>query len=228
MNNGYLIDEYRGRTFDRDPNDPLYGNPQALRWLTEGQLEACRRSTMIIDAMTPEICTVAYDTVQPAIRRDARIIYIREAIVEGQAFPLDEVLQDRMNEICPTWRTDTAQFPMRYIKDFSSGYIRLHPKPTVAGRVLLSVVREPLVILDKLTGDPGSGGAPEIEGRYQFGLINWMIYRTFSQKDPDVQDLARASQGLRDFELEFGKRKSALTEKWINEQSGRMPDTLVY
>lgn len=214
-----LIAEFRDRAFDQK-SPPLWTDTQLIRWANDAQREACRRGKLLIDSTDDTICSIDYDTVDPVLDLDTRIISIREAIVDGQTIPLDEYLLSRMNELFPGWRSAAAQFPMGYIKDYGSKQIRLYPQPTQAGTVLLSVVREPLE-------DMAKTDEPELPARYHMSLVEWLLYRAYSLQDPDTCDPQRAQKALTAFETEFGRRSSARNEKWQEEQSGRMTDTLV-
>jgi hypothetical protein len=63
---------------------------------------------------------------------------------------------------------------------------------------------------------------PEIPARYQFKLVDWILYRAFMQRDrQDKYNPEEATARLNEFEAEFGKRSTAVDETWINRMHGQ-------
>lgn len=73
------------------------------------------------------------------------------------------------------------------------------------------------------TGGAALGGStvnPEIPARYHPGLVHWMLARAFGKQDSETNDPEKAKQALAEFEVEFGKKSSAIDEKYIEDQYG--------
>jgi hypothetical protein len=66
----------------------------------------------------------------------------------------------------------------------------------------------------------GSTVNPEIPARYHNGLVNWMLYRAFGKQDSETNDPEKSRNSLDKFELEFGKKSSAIDEKYIENNYG--------
>ncbi len=71
-------------------------------------------------------------------------------------------------------------------------------------------------------GSATSGTAvnPEIPARYHYGLVNWMLFRMFNKQDAQTNDPEKAAASLLKFEQEFGKKSSAIDERYIQENYG--------
>jgi len=71
-------------------------------------------------------------------------------------------------------------------------------------------------------GSATSGTAvnPEIPARYHYGLVNWMLFRMFNKQDAQTNDPEKAAKAEAAFEKEFGKKSSAIDERYIQENYG--------
>jgi hypothetical protein len=73
------------------------------------------------------------------------------------------------------------------------------------------------------TGGAALGGStvnPEIPARYHMSLVNWMLFRAFGKQDTETNDPKKAQDALVEFEKEFGKKSSAIDEKYIEDNYG--------
>lgn len=66
----------------------------------------------------------------------------------------------------------------------------------------------------------GTTTNPEIAPRWHYGLINWMLFRMFGKQDAETNDPEKATKVLDAFEAEFGKKSSAIDERYIEENYG--------
>lgn len=66
----------------------------------------------------------------------------------------------------------------------------------------------------------GTATNPEISPRWHYGLINWMLFRMFGKQDAETNDPDKANGALAKFEQEFGKKSSAIDERYIEENYG--------
>lgn len=198
----------------------LWSEAEVTEYANDAVMEAVRRGWQITDSVTSAICAISYTAASPVVAVDSRIIVIRNAIVRGQVLPLERMKVGRMEQIWPGWRSTTAKYPLIYIDDWASGYIRLYPAPTESGTIDLSVSREPLAALVNDTD------VPEIPARYHRNLISWMKFRAYSKADVETANPQLAAEAEARFKAEFGERRSARNEKWASEQSGQFIDTL--
>jgi hypothetical protein len=66
----------------------------------------------------------------------------------------------------------------------------------------------------------GSTVNPEIPARYHMSLVNWMLFRAFGKQDAETNDPVKAATAEKEFEAEFGKKSSAIDEKYIEDNYG--------
>lgn len=198
----------------------LWSDPEVTEFANDAVMEAVRRGWQIIDSVTPDVCSLSYTAASPVLEIDSRIIVIRNAIVRGQVLPLERMKVGRMEQIWPGWRVTRAKYPLIYVDDWASGFIRLYPHPTESGVIDLSVAREPLDPLVQETDEP------EIPARFHRNLVQWMKFRAYSKSDVETANPQLAEEAEARFKAEFGERRSARNEKWQEEQAGTFVDTL--
>lgn len=181
--------------------------------LNEAVREACRRSRLIVDSSSPEVCTVAFAAGDTTSELDERVIFVRRVKWEGRDLPLRKVRREDIDRYRPGWETDTAEEPTHVVAGMESGAIRPYPTPTVSGAFLLTVVREPLQDV-KLTDEP------EVPPRARRALTSWLRWRYYSMQDSETRDEKKAAEALAEFEREFGPQSNTINEVWIDQQHG--------
>lgn len=116
------------------------------------------------------------------------------------------------------WRTWKGQ-PRYYIQDQSR--LQLVPEPVSAGTqtlmLNLAVYRTPLCSEEMVNTDD----CPVIPNHWHERLIDWALYRAFSDKDSEKNDDARSAAALAAFEDSFGKRQDANVIRKQNERRRR-------
>jgi hypothetical protein len=208
MNLEELIDTTRQEI--REVTSPsLFTDELLTRYANDAVNEACRRARLLIDSTTVEICLLTFDANDPMAELDQRIIFVRRAKIVGQTRPLSRTVHRELDSERSGWEDETNSIPSHFVTDWQTGYLRLYPTPTATLDVALTVVRLPLAAMVK------DADTPEINARYHDSLIHWMKYRCYLTKDADIYDKDEALKCLGLFELEFGKRSSAVDEEWI-------------
>lgn len=83
--------------------------------------------------------------------------------------------------------------------------VRLWPVPAAptSATLRLAVYRLPIEALED------GGDEPEIPVFYHMGLVDWMLYRAWSNQDSEIFAPERSAQAAADFERRFGERPSA-------------------
>ena len=173
-------------------------------WLNEAQLEACRRAHLIVSSTR---YSVALNTSNQTYSLTAGIIQIRRAKLSLVSTPLQKVSYRDLDELFPGWqgRTGTPRF---YATDLDTGSIVVYPQPSASDTLNLVCVCEPAAKMVNYTD------AAALSDRHCYSLPDWVAYRAFSEPDPDSEDPRRAERHLAAFEGEFGKRNSALSENF--------------
>lgn len=195
-----LIAQFRIDADDTVDNPYLWADEDIATWLSEAEEEAAIRANLIYDTTTPEVCqiaVVANTAAYPLHKAITEIAYAqfvptsdatRVAILDQK----DRLELDRLN---PRWRQDTGE-PRYFVQDDTT--LTLYPRPAEAGALTLEVHRLPL---EPLAND---NDEPEIGNAHHRHLVNWALFRAFSQPDTEAIDPNRAAQAEGRFTSHFG------------------------
>ncbi len=185
----------------------LWSDADGYDYLVDAENEACRRSRLLVDSTTEDVCRIDYEIGEAVYRLDSRVLLVRKIRVEGQSKPLDRLSWRDLDTARPGWESHTGQVT-GWVQDVQSGSIRLYRIPEAVGVAWLTVVRLPLNEIENGRDEP------EIAAQLHRGLIHWMKYRAYSQDDVDKSNPALAEKHLAHFEREFGPPVSASEEDW--------------
>lgn len=180
----------------------------ALRYFNEAQTEACRRSRLLIDADTAEICSIAVAAGQSVYDRDERIVKILSARLSGRTTPLARLFR---SDLTGGWQ-DHAGTVTGWINDYATNKIRLYRTPEANGTLSLEVQRTQLVDMVRDTD------RPEIPLRYHNGLINYVVAKMRGDDDTEMYDPRKATLAMTEFDKEFGPKRSANSEAYEASQ----------
>jgi len=191
----------------------LWTDEEVMSYAVEAEDEACRRAHLLKDSSTAAICSISLGAGVNYATLDSRIIRIGRVMVSGQTLPLQKANMRDLDAQRPGWETATATRLEAVVTDWQTGMLRVYPTPISAVTISLSgVVRLPLTDMNDLED------TPEINARFHHSLVGYMIFKAFMKPDKQTYDQARAAVGLAEFEAEFGKKRSAQTEVWEEEQ----------
>lgn len=197
-----LVAEYRRRADDK--SEPYHtSDPDALKFAAEAEREASIRAKLLFDASTSEVVEYAVSPGQAEIALSPLVFIIDAASIEtgsGQSYGLDLTGLDAIRAH-PGWLT--ARGRPQQLAHMERNIARLYPVPTQAGKIRLAVYRLPLYPIEEMDDEP------EIAEEHHDGLIDWMLYRTWSAKDSEQEDPQRADRALADFTARFGERPTA-------------------
>lgn len=180
----------------------LVSDEVAFLYAAEGEKEAAIRARLIRQT-GGALATFAVAANQQTITLDPRIFWVEDAEFQatsgGRPRRLDPKGMDWIRDQCD-WQGRTSR-PDYFVHDDRS--VRMWPTPSQAGTLTLTVHREPLY--------PMEDGAdePEIPQQHHEGLVQWMLYRAYSQKDSEIYDPQRAQPAYQRFVELFGERDSA-------------------
>lgn len=216
-----LIKMARQRLDDTVAVRYLWTSKELKEFANDAQNEACRRSRLIVDSTTAEICRISLVSGMQTYALDDRVIFIKRVILDGHPTPLGRAHSDDLDASVPGWEDQTG-LPCAYVPNMDTNTFRPYPAPDGDYTARLTVVRAPLVAMDD------GEDVPEIRGRYHVGLVNWMLYRAYMKQDSQTYDPKSAAVAEAAFEAEFGKRSSAQDEAWIAREHGYFPTEGVY
>ncbi len=204
MDLGGLIAEARVRA--DDAVEPFL-TPDATfaRWASEAEREACVRGRLLLETAAiarvtsiPVVAGIAEYPIDPAVHWIDAATFVPTT---GKARELDMVGLDWIREQAG-WNPRQCTRPDA-LADNGRNRLRIFPIPAAPGTLQLTVYRYPLYPMED------AGDEPEIRDEHHMGLVDWMMFRYWSQKDSEIYDPQRAAQAEADFEDRFGKRNSA-------------------
>ena len=209
MNAGELIEWYREEAFDKG-KPPFVKDARLLQFASEAEREACRRSHLLIDS-TSSLCEISVAANEPLVEFDPCIINIRRAKLSISTYSLSPVRAEEMDRVNPGWESHVGT-PTTYVTDYQTNAIRLYPKQQVGCLLNITVSRLPSSDME------GNEDEPEIRKEYHPALVQWMLYRAYSQQDSDMFDPNKSARALAEFEREFGKKASGRNEVWQRDR----------
>ena len=200
-----LLVEYRRRADDRV--EPYFvDDTAAIAYFAEAEREAAMRANLLYDTQTPQVAVYEGVAIGQQILPLSPLVYR----IDAASWQPDSARRARgvnlkgidwIREQCE-WRTRSASY-VEALAHLERDQAHLYPMPSVGGTLSLAVYRLPLFELE----DPGD--EPEIAEEHHLGLIDWVLYRTFSIKDMEVEDSQRAGNALAAFTERFGERNGA-------------------
>lgn len=183
----------------------LWSDASINRWINEAQSEACRRSRLLVDSTSP-MCTLVFNAGEALLKLNPSILFVKRAIVASDSRQLGKAMVRDLDSERPGWEDETGS-PSAWVPDFQAGQIRLDRIPEEETTVRLTVIRAPKPLAD-------DDAEPEIPERYHENMLHWVRFRAYSKQDADTMSDEAANKALALFEMEFGKRSSAIEETW--------------
>lgn len=206
MNLSSLIAIYR--TDASDKAEPYFASDEEVTgWLNEAEAEAALRGRLIHESSNPDVCQVpviagtASYSLHAALYELTHVAF--RAAGDTRRQPVVLVSTEYLDGTVSDWRD--AEGTPEYAIQSDSG-IRLVPKPTEAGALLIEGYRlpiAPMLLADK------DAATPEINGAHHRHLVQWALHRGFSIPDSEVFDPARAATAEAEFTRYFGLRPDA-------------------
>lgn len=217
-----LISLYRTQSLDKDsdknPEDVFCTDDELILYANEAQVEACRRSELLLDSTGP-MCTHELIPGQSSIPMDAQVLSIRRAYIGAQ--PVHAVDAQWLDAAIPGWQDDErCDSPMYLVTGMDSNSLNLYPKPCNTATLRLTVSRLPKVLLKQ------DDDEPEIRAEHHAGLVEWMLFRAYSREDNDLYNDTKAALCLRRFEAEFGAKVSARNETWLRQAESMLSEPI--
>lgn len=172
---------------------------QMFDYANEAECEACRRSRILTDSTTTAICQIPVVAGTAVYDVDARIIFVKRAIIAGATNPLRKISATTLDEEQPGWHTKSGTSEY-LVAGLHSRKLQLHKIPTANGTLHLTVIRRPLAAMTTGTS------TPEIPEQHHRALVHWIKHRIWNNQDSELFDKNRADVHLAEFEKYFGKR----------------------
>lgn len=208
-----LLAEYRRRADDRAGKKHT-SDEEAIRFAAEAEREAAIRARLLRDSETDGVAVYTASEGGSIVQLSKLVFLIDAATFQpasgGRARPLYLSGMDEIRTYCD-WETRSETF-VQAIAQIDRYNVRLFPSARAGGTLRLSVYRLPLAPLEGIYDEP------EIAEEHHDGLVDWMLYRTWSAKDSEQEDPRRAAQALADFTERFGERPTAGQMRMLQER----------
>jgi hypothetical protein len=237
-----LITAMRESILD-DANLPyLWSDPELLRSLNYAEVQACRRSHLIIDGTTANdngtaatagtagqrpLCTVAIVADTAVYNLSPKILQIKRCQLQSMTYPLagpvtypelDERLSGWMGTNGTVGTAGSGGHPDYFLNE-PGNTLTLIRAPSTSDTARLVVSRLPLTPFTVST-------SPEIDEKYHEGLMNWAGHLAFMKPDSDTLNLNLAKVYEDRFIAQFGVLPDAYSErmrKTLSQQQRMRP-----
>lgn len=202
MNLTTLIETFRNLADDTEM-PYLWTDQEIILFLNEAEAEAATRSSLLVESIDPDLCSIA-------VLADTEFYETNPSIIELRRVKLDSTLLVRssfsqLDAISEAWETETGT-PTKYVQTLKG--IRLYPIPEVNHTLSLTVVRLPVPMTEE---------GPEIPTSFHAALLDWALYLAYSKRDVDV--VVGADTFAKRFEQTFGPAQTANMRRQQLEQA---------
>jgi hypothetical protein len=240
MNLQNLVDELRDNIlYDRGlstgADDKLWSDATLVRYINEAQRRFARRSFVIRDATTSEVCNLTLVEGQTSYVLHPAVLAVLSARLEDTNVDLARfghsdfatntsptpMLWDPGVVTAPTGRTAAFSTDEQLSEDddgtMSTVTMRVYPTPRAADDgviIKLRVIRMPL---DDLTVN-SMAAIPEIPIDHHIDMLDWAAYLALRIMDTDAGNIARAEKFAASFEAHVNAARNLILKKLFAPQ----------
>jgi hypothetical protein len=235
-----LVNNLRADILDDVQIPYLWPSEQLLRYLNYAEVQACRRSHLLIDSTTTNdsgtaatagtmgqkpLCQLTLVAGQSVYNLSPKIIQVKRCQLSGMSYPLvgpltyqevDEQISGWVGTCGTIGTSGTGGFPSSFLNE-PGNTITFILAPSASGTAYLTISRLPLLPFTLQT-------SPEIAEKYHEGLMNWAAHLAYLKNDTEAFNPAKSKFYEDKFITEFGSLYDAKTERLIKtmQQQGRM------
>lgn len=213
---GELEQLTRRRLRDFGKSKPRWASETIFDALNEAQREAAYRGRLLRDDVFDAATKVDVVAGTAVYNLHPSVFDVVGATLDSKLDnPLELVTLDHLNAMDRAWRTRTGTPHSYLITQMPNEQLRLQliNIPIIDDVLRLDVYRMPMDSMTEADFD-----TPEIAPRHQHGLIDWAMYRCYSETDPDLYDPVKAAEHLAAFENRFGLREDANVQRLHRER----------
>lgn len=218
----------------------LWSDSELLRWLNYAEVQACRRSHLLVDGSTANdsgtaatastagqqtLCQISLVVGKAVYTLNSKILQVKRCQLSGMDYPLlGPLTYAEMDERYSGWigtsgtvgTAGTSGYPFAFLNE-PTGTITFIHAPGQTGTAYLLVSRLPLLSFTLTT-------SPEIPEKYHEGLLNWAAHLAYLKDDSDAFNADKAKYYEARFIEQFGPLPGAKDERMIRMLSmqGRM------
>jgi hypothetical protein len=222
MNLSELVEHSRCSVL-RDTAPPfLWSDTEIILYLNEAERLFARRTHCLSDS-TSDLTTFNTVVGTADYTLDPRIVFVSEIGVvldPGETYQSYHALRD--NTRGQQFVTFSAGRPLCYTAQASSGTIRFVPVPDAIYKIIMTVARKPLNILER------GADTPEINEDYHLALCDYVAYRALSNNDVDGTNQAagqsfldRWNTTIRDAKRDLARTRGGISPQARNNWTGK-------
>ncbi len=190
-----------------DENQPYkWADSALIRYLNEGEEQACRRAYLLYDANTASICHFSVSASVASYLLHSRVLQVKRIVTASSTVPLIQMTRDDMDNKEVSWVSQVGPGEM-FIHEANNEII-IVPIPQQSVNVSLIVARLPLASFSN-----GTAEVPEILPQYHNDLLLWALSKAYEKRDADTQNIELSKFYETRFEARFGPLPSAKTER---------------
>lgn len=193
------------RTETGDKREPyLFDDDDLDLWFNEATKEAALRARLIYEATNTDICQIAVTAGTTTYSVHTSLYEIVRARFQATGSDdwtyLDIRSREELDRIRPLWR-ETEEKVRDLIQDEKT--LTFGCIPSESGTLKLEGYRLPTSTLED------DDSVPEIHSRHHRNLVDWVLFRAYSNPDAETNDPKRAEEAERRFIKYFGLRPDA-------------------
>jgi len=235
-----LVNNLRSDILDDVAIPYLWSDPELLRYLNYAEVQACRRSHLLIDSQTANdsgtaatagtlgqkpLCQLTLVAGQAVYNLSPKILQIKRCQLSGMSYPLrgplsyyeaDEQMSGWMGTSGTVGTSGSGGYPSGFLNE-PGNTITFLLAPSASGTAYLTISRLPLISFTLQT-------SPEIQESYHEGLMNWAARLAYLKNDSETFNPEKAKYYESIFTAQFGPLPDAKTERMVKilSQQGRM------
>ena len=207
----------------------LWPDTELLRYLNYGEVQACRRASLIIDSSTSNdsgtaasastmgqkpLCSFTTVANQATYNLSPKILQIKRCQLKSMTYPLiGPITYAEVDDFISGWwgtagtvaTAGSGGVPYYFLNE-PGNTVTFIPAPSEAVTIYLVVSRIPLISFTLST-------SPEIDEKYHVGLCDWAAHLAYLKRDPETLDLNMAKVYEDKFVSQFGLLPDAYSER---------------
>ena len=212
---------------DDETSDYLWGTAELVRYLSEAQIEFCRRRPIRDSGYTLSLAAgqAAYDL-------DCEIYAIEQIKRASTGLPLAKATHEMIDwyryPSYPDGRvwidTLSTQPVSWYYEDLDDGYLYLAGTPTEADTLNMVVLRGPIRTYSySATTSVMTNQRFEIAERFHPSLLHWACHLAYLKRDSDTYNVGEADRCEAAFTRDVGPKIDASHDLWRKRMQNRRP-----
>lgn len=190
-----------------DENQPYkWADSALIRYLNEGEEQACRRAYLLYDGNTASICQVSVSASVASYLLHSKILQVKRLVTASSTIPLTQMTREELDDKDVAWISTTG--PGEMFVHEANNEIIIVPIPQNSVNASIIAARLPLASFSN-----GTTEVPEILPQYHNDLLLWAMSKSYEKRDADTQNIDLSKFYETRFEARFGPLPSAKTER---------------